>query len=433
MISAASKQTCKTKIKFLLFAATRYWTDPDVLNETVDMIKAEIAPLSEEIMLILDGDISKLPETIDCAVMLPMSGAVQRAVLEAGRRCRRAVLYAGYCTGNFNDAAVNRMLNFNAAPTLMDTWAVLRRTHSQAYMAVTRGQLMDILAAGYACDRMKNSKLILIGETEPWVISNASSPEVYHERLGVEIERVDPDEVIARYEQTTADDAQEMIDYYSHAACETCGIDTDDLVNACRFGTALVKIMETHQAQGGAIACFNLIARTGTNACLGVAYINDRTDCFLACEGDLDSAVTMLFMRGLTEDGLWMANPALDASGRINFSHCTAIQHVAGRECQFVLRPHHETSVGVSLEVQLPGDLPLTLCRISDECRAITVHTGRAVPGVRKPVCHTQLWVDIDDYAHYLNTALGCHQVFAFEDAANRLKIAAQMLDLTIL
>lgn len=429
----STKEEHKLKTRFLMFAATRYWTDRNVLEKTFEAIRDELTELAGEVMLIVDGDLSQVPERMDRAVILPMSGSVQRPILDAAGRCESVVLFAGYCAGNFCGSVTDKLLHMNAAPTLMDTWGVLRRKHDQAYLAVTRVQLTDILCAAQACDRMRTAKLILIGDTEPWVISNADRKETYRERLGVEIEQVSPDEVIARYEATTPDEARWLVDWYAGHADKMCGATGQDLENACRFGVALIKTLEAHEAQGGAIACFNLIARTGTNACLGVAYLNDCTDRFLACEGDLDSAVTMLLMRGLTSDGLWMANPCLDAYGRINFSHCTSLWHVAKRECPFVLRPHHETGVGVSLDVSLPDDLPLTLCRISDECSAMTIHTGHAVPGERRPVCHTQMWVDVDDYEHYLNTALGCHQVFAFEDVARRLKIAAQMLGLRIL
>jgi len=42
------------------------------------------------------------------------------------------------------------------------------------------------------------------------------------------------------------------------------------------------------------------------------------------------------------------------------------------------------------------------------------------------------MWVQLEAYEHYLETALGCHQVFAFEDISKSLAVAARLLDLTV-
>ena len=114
-----------------------------------------------------------------------------------------------------------------------------------------------------------------------------------------------------------------------------------------------------------AIACFNLLS-LGTTSCLGVSYINDCTAQMAACEGDLDSAVTMLMMKRLTDTKPWMANPGLHPKGIVNFSHCTAPLAVDGRQdCPYILRSHHESGIGVSLQVEIPGSVRLTACRVS--------------------------------------------------------------------
>ena len=69
----------------------------------------------------------------------------------------------------------------------------------------------------------------------------------------------------------------------------------EDLWNASRMAFALVTLMEQYDAKAAALACFNLL-RTGTTACLGVSYINNSTDMCVSCEGDADSAITMLLM-----------------------------------------------------------------------------------------------------------------------------------------
>lgn len=416
---------------FLLFASTRYWTDRHMLEDTFARMKAALGEFSGDVRLIVDGDLSGVPEKIADGVIVPLSGAVQASILEAAARCGNVTLYAGYCKGNFEDTVIDRLLYFNAAPTLMDTWGVIRRTKPQAMLAVTREELAGCLRAVSACRRLQGAKLVHIGHTEPWVISTARSDSVYEEKLGLTVEHISFEEMISRYEATTAEEALPMLRHYADHAEKMIESDENDLVNACRFGTALKKLLEEHEAIGGAIACFDLIRRTGASACLGVAYLQDMTDYCLSCEGDMDSAITMCLLRGLSDEPLWMANPCLDASGHVNFSHCTAPWRIGGCDRSFLMRRHHESGKSVSLQVDMPLDAPLTLCRISQDCSTMTIHRGVSVPGERKCVCHTQMWVKMEDYAHYLDTALGCHQVFAFGDLVKPLRAAARLLGLT--
>lgn len=104
-----------------------------------------------------------------------------------------------------------------------------------------------------------------------------------------------------------------------------------------------------------------------------------------------------------------------------------------GRPLPCVLRSHHESGIGVSLQVELPVGQRLTACRVSDEASKMTIHTGVSVPGAYEPACRTQMHVRFDDMDHYLATALGCHQVFAFEDVAARLRRMAELFGLEVL
>lgn len=418
-------------IPVYLFASTRYWPDQIRLNSVAQAMAAALANVSASVQLVVDGDLSSLPEHLDAAVIIPLSGSVQRPILSLAQRCATAILYAGYCAGNFDEEITEQLLQSNAAPTLMDTWAVLNRQPGQAFLAVTQAELADMLQALQAVQAIRGSKLLLIGETEPWVVSNAEELTAYEKALDITIEHVSPEEMIRRYGQTTAEAAAPMLDYFTRQAASILEPTAADLQAACRFGTALKDLLEAREACGAAIACFDLIRRTGINACLGAAYINDTTNRFITCEGDMDSAATMLLLRQLTSSRLWMANPCLDGSGRVNFSHCTAPCSL-GKVQGCVLRNHHETGIGVSVDVPIGPGEPLTLCRISRDCSAISIHTGHTVPGKRLHVCRTQVWVALDNYPHYLETALGCHQVFAFEKIESRVRMAARLLHLTI-
>ncbi len=420
------------KTIFAFFASTRYWTDEAELLGAFQSLSSLAQKYdAEPVLLCNDADLAALPQA-DCAVLFPMSGGVQSLLLRTAQNYPSAVVYASYVQGNADDSLTQRMLQYNAAPAVMDCWGVLKRTHPHVEFALNEIRLSSALRVFDAYLSMQGATLLLIGDTEPWVISNSSSL-VRYERLGVTIRQVPQAEVLSRFEQMQDDAAAPFFHYFFDSAAALAEPCAEDVNTAARMAAALLATIEAHHAQGAAVACFNML-RSGTTSCLGVSYINDCTPYVAACEGDVDSAVTMLAMKKLSPTKLWMANPALHPDGLIHFSHCTAPLAMDGcRKCSYVLRSHHESGIGVSLQVDYPVESRVTLCRISNEAGSITIQGGTTVSGGRLCACHTQIWVHPDDFDHYLNTALGCHQVLAFADISAELHSLARQLKLTVL
>ncbi len=414
------------------FAASRYWQNQQELQHVFDELRTNMQSFADTSCLIVDGDGVEGLAAMNggLLVIVPMSGAVQKDILRAAELFDAVVLYAGYIQGNASGLATGMMLKYNAAPTLMDSWSVLRKRHPKTVLALNAEELshkLRILAAGQS---LRGKKLLLIGEPEPWVISVSRNLEDYR-KLGIKIEQIEQQEVADLYQAITEEECRPYYEKYEQGAKACMEPSKQDLKNASRMTAALLRVLENHQADGMAIACFNLLS-LGTTSCIGVSYINDCTDKVAACEGDLDSAVTMLMLKKLTSTKVWMANPGLHPQGIINFSHCTAPLAVDGvSDCPFILRSHHESGIGASLQVEIPSGVRLTACRISGVWGTYTVQGATGESGPREECCRTQLYVRFDDFNRYINTALGCHQVFCFEDVANDFAQLAESLGLT--
>lgn len=419
------------KTVYAFFAARRYWKDPQLLQSVYQELAEKTGEASSCFLIADEQEIDTLPAG-DCLVAVPMSGAVQKQILAAAGHYQSVVLYGAYIRGNASSQACEEMLRCNAAPTLMDTWAVLRRTMPRVMLALNPDQLAGQLRVLDAYTSVRGATLLQIGHTEPWVISNASAAQVYEKRFGIRILFVEQSELAALYRGATRQQAEPYYTWFRKNSA-SCVEPTDDSIwDASRMAWALLELLGRYQAQGAAIACFNLLAE-GTNNCLGVSYVNDCTPMVASCEGDMDSAVTMLMMKKLTDTKLWMANPGLQPDGSINFSHCTAPIYCMGSALPCTLRNHHESGIGVSLQVEMPKKGVVTACRISNEASQMTIHRGTAVPGPYETACRTQMHVRFDDPEHYLHTVLGCHQVFAFEDITEPLHRLADLFGLEVL
>ena len=437
------------KTIFVMFGATRYW-EADALARAGEQVKAEVGALADDVLLVVDGvvDESALQAKLsayDTCVIIPMSGAVQAPLVEFAKRCGRVILFAGYVAGNFSEALCRDMLRLNAAPTLMDTWAVLKRTHPNVLLCVDRASLKDRLETAEAAKALSKANvsqtaaakaaqmetILLIGDVEPWVVSASRDYSAY-EQAGMRVEQVSADVLEALYIEVTAEEAAPTTQRFTENA-DSCNEPTaEDIEKASRLAIALERLLARHEAVGAAIACFNLIPRLGTTSCLAVSHINENTKYIAACEGDLDSAVTMRLMKRVTDKGLWMANPNLQMNGTVNFTHCTAPLSICGTECRFCLRNHHESGAGVSPQVSFPIGGRVTLCRFSAAEGKLTVQGGVSEDGAREESCRTQLRVRPDNFVQYIETALGCHQVIAFEDVCAEMRAVGHSLGLAV-
>ena len=418
------------KTIYAFYAANRYWPDQEKLNLAFQMLTSRMN-CAENAYLITDETPDTLPQG-DCIVIVPMSGAVQKRILDAADHYRAAILYGAYISGNVSEEVSQEMMRANSAPTLMDTWAVLRRKKPQIMLALNDAELQEKLQLLEAYCHVNGATVLKIGQTEPWVVSNASDTKVYEDRFGVRIISVPQADLESLYLNTTREQAAYYYTWFTSHAQKCVEPTDDDLWNAARMAYALIALMEQYHARAAALACFNLL-RTGTTACLGVSYVNNSTDMCVSCEGDMDSAITMLLMKKLTKFPLWMANPGIHPDGTINFSHCTSPVSCTGCPASYLLRNHHESGIGVSLQVSMPENCVITACRISNDVSDMTIHKGISVNGPYETACRTQMYIRFDDFDHYLETALGCHQVFAFEDISKPLHAIANMFGLRVL
>lgn len=420
------------EIKIAFFAARRYWNDEKELQNAYHSMANQFASLATQTVLITqETDLAQSAQT-DCLVIVPMSGAVQRIILQAANQAKTVIFYPAYIQGNVDDTISAAMMKNNAAPTVMDCWAVLKRTHAHVQLVMNEIELQKAVRVFHAYLAVQGATILLIGNTEPWVISNGETLKCY-EKLGVTVKQIQQEEVAKEYHLTTQEDAEMFLRYFKgeeRAIVEPSG---EDIINSCKMAAALLRVVQRYDADGVALACFNLLEE-GTTCCLGVSYLNDCTKYVAACEGDVDSAITMLCMKQLAKTKLWMANPGLHPDKTVNFSHCTAPLdlHNCGK-CPYTLRSHHESGIGTSLQVEYPVEQTVTACRISNDAKQMTVQLGTTLQGVYETACRTQVYVKFDDFDAYINTALGCHQVFAFEDISHEMKSLGKELGLELL
>lgn len=411
-----------------LFFATKYWGSKEEIMPVAGKIKETFSPVKT--VTVIDGDLTELFKGSECdtIVIVPCSGSVQPDIIKACADFSNKVIFAPYVEGNFDAQTTDKILYCNAAPTLMDTYSVLKRT-TDIRLIKTTAQLKAYLKAQEAVKKIKGTRIAVIEQPEPWVISVEKDLSVYNDKTGVNMVKIPQSELIDIYKSIDKDEVKDIYDYFKNGADQIIEPTDEDLQNASKMAGAMLKIIRKYKCMGMAIACFNLITKTGINPCLGVSYINGETPYFAACEGDVDSAVTMLFIRALTDDAPWMANPNLGQDETVNFVHCTA--PIKGHK--YILRSHHETGIGASLDVKYDIGADVSLFRYSGVENKMTINSGKTVAGRYEPSCRTQLHIALDNYKGYIENVLGCHQVMSFADIKEQMQEFAIILGIEII
>ncbi|MCQ2771382.1 MAG: hypothetical protein MJ236_06275 [Clostridia bacterium] len=416
------------------FASSKYWTDKDELNEVFSIIQSKFQ--DKTFVTFVDN----VPSTqvnykeFDDVTIVVMSGSTQPDILECASHFEKIVLFAGYVPGNFPINITDLMLCKNAGPTLMDTYGTLKREPNKVVSMQKNFKSYEaFMKVLNAYDYVKNSKVTVIKGPEPWVISTCRDTKDYEKTLGLNINVTSQEELLNIYKETTDDEAKYIYDYYLLDPVEIIEPTNETIMSCARMAKAMIKLIEKHNSCGLAIACFDLIKQSGINPCIGVSYINSETEYFAACEGDVDSAITMLLMHGLTNEKPFMANPCLQEDDSINFAHCTAPVKLHGKRQSYILRNHHETGVGTSIRVLYPENMNVTLLRYSGVNNVLTINKGITVKGRYEPNCRTQICIKLNDFDKYIDTVQGCHQVISFDDIEKEITDLCKLLRIKVI
>jgi L-fucose isomerase-like protein len=319
----------------------------------------------------------------------------------------------------------------NSLPAAMEALAGLRQLGARGRILPVPVELDEGSVA--AIDRavrdlevrswLRRSRLGLVGAPSDWLVASSPSPEAVRRSWGLEVVPVDVASVAARYRATDPGAAEPLAASVTAGALEAREPSARDVADAALLYPALAGVVGDGGLDAFTLRCFDLLSELKTSGCLALSQLLD--DGIVAgCEGDVPSAVAMMWTRRLLDVVPWMANPAwVDRGERtVLLAHCTIARSLVRR---YRVRSHFESGIGVGIEGEMqPGDV--TLVRIGGlELERLWVADGEGNPGpAREDACRTQLTVRLDDdrLAELLRDPLGNHIVVAPGHHADRLR-----------
>lgn len=231
----------------------------------------------------------------------------------------------------------------------------------------------------------------------------ARSPDEIRKRFGAEVVTVDEktfsDLIAAADGQAVAAEAER----WTTGAKAIVEPKPEDIAKAARVSVALQNLIQQQQAQGLAIGtCMSWLAKGFP--CLGFTRLRDA-GVPAACEGDMDSLLTMLLFQYAADRPGFQGNATFDTSRNALWTaHCTAplmMDGPAGQPAPYLLRGHSEVGgEGCVPEAQYRVGETVTRTKLVN-LDTILASTGRIIEVPERSVhgCRTQIVTEVRDAA----------------------------------
>ncbi len=254
---------------------------------------------------------------------------------------------------------------------------------------------------------LSGARLGVIGGSSSWLIASNVDRRKLKDRFGVSLVNIPMRDLLSAYDRHYMPDADLL------SAFEKKTRRKDELRDALYVYGALKNLKETKRLDAITMKCFDLISSRQVSACLAFALLNGE-GIVAGCEGDIPSAISMMIMNSLSEEGAFMANPAyMDENGNeAIYAHCTVPVSMLS---SYSLATHFESGLSFALRGQLKK-LPVTAIKVSPDLDDIRAIEGRITDNpVKARLCRTQIKVKFDEpIAPLIHDPYGNHLIFGY-------------------
>ena len=230
-----------------------------------------------------------------------------------------------------------------------------------------KGELERVFISSPFKGELERVSIGVIGSPSDWLIASPYSPDILHDRLGIDIVNIPITEVTS------------------------LGKVESGLKGAERIYERLKEIIAHYHLNAITLRCFDLLTTVGNTGCIALSRLNDE-GIPASCEGDVPTLVTMLLCQRLTGCPGFQANPArIDPhSGKILMAHCTLPLTMT---TSHTLTTHFESGIGVAIHGELPEG-PYTLVKVSGDLTRLFAENVTLTANQYAPdLCRTQVWL----------------------------------------
>jgi len=257
-------------------------------------------------------------------------------------------------------------------------------------------EIDQVVALMRVAPRMRQTRIIAM--QGPRGTAAACSAKQVKERLGTEVIPISVEETVKAHQAVDLKAAEaEAQQYWISQAKRIVEPSREQIINSARLYLAIKNIMIKERAQ--AVTSSNCMERPA-KCCLTFSKLNDR-GLVGACEGDMDSTLTMLIFAYAFGVPGFITDPVFDtARNALIHFHCTSATRMdgsAGKRLPFTIRNQSDTEKGVSLDVEMRVGQIVTCAKFIN-LDTMLISTGRIIEITHDELgCRTQFWTEVAD------------------------------------
>jgi hypothetical protein len=269
------------------------------------------------------------------------------------------------------------------------------------------GEIDKVVALMRVAPRLRQTRILEVGS--PRGTAAACSDEQVKKRLGAEVIPIPNQQVRAAHQAVDLTAAEaEAEAYWLKAARKIVEPKREEIINSARLYLAVKGLMIKHGAR--AVTSSHCMGRPA-KGCLTFSKLNDL-GLVGACEGDIDSTLTMLMFRYAFDVPGFISDPVFDTARNalIHFlcTSSTKMDGPAGKRRPFNIRTQTDSGRGVALEVDQRVGQAVTCAKFIN-LDTMLISTGKIIEVTHSPLgCRTQFVTEVADArAMYHNWGAG--------------------------
>jgi hypothetical protein len=242
---------------------------------------------------------------------------------------------------------------------------------------------------------MKQTRILVVGR--PNGTASACSVEKVRAKFGSEMVIIPNERILEEMKAVALAEAEaEAERYWIKPAVRIVEPSREEIVESARMYLATRKLMIEERAQ----AICSVHCMGNPRGCLTYSKLNDL-GLVGACEGDIDSTLTMLIFAYAFGVPGFISDPVIDTArnAMVHF-HCTSATRMdgpAGARLPFTIRTQTDSRGGVALEVTNRVGQPVTCAKLVDLDTMLVV-PGEIIETSNSPLaCRTQFAQSVPD------------------------------------
>jgi hypothetical protein len=257
-------------------------------------------------------------------------------------------------------------------------------------------ELDQVVALMRVAPRLRHTRILVV--RGPQGTAAACDANQVKARLGAEMVPISVEQTVEAHKAVDPKAAEaEAEEYWLSKAKDIVEPSRDEIINSARLYLAIRDLMIKERAQ--AVTSSNCMGGPA-KGCVTFSKLNDL-GLVGACEGDMDSTLTMLMFQYAFGIPGFISDPVFDTSQNalIHF-HCTSATKMDGpngERLPFTIRTQSDSERGVSLDVENRIGQVVTCAKFIN-LDTMLISTGKIFKITHDELgCRTQFWTEVAD------------------------------------